>query len=198
MEKIIIASNNAHKIKEFSDMFGKGINVLSLKDVGFTGEVEENGKTFLENALIKAKTVSEFLQKKGISAPVLADDSGLCVEALGGAPGIYSARYCGKHGDDAQNRKKLLADMEGTKDRRAYFMAVIAEYFPDGTYIYGEGRTYGKITESEIGDSGFGYDCLFLSDDLHVTFGEASSEKKNAVSHRGRALADLLKKQKTR
>ena len=125
---------------------------------------------------------------------MLADDSGLCVLALNGAPGIYSARYAGVHGDDAANRKKLLTDMENAVDRRAYFCCVITEYFPDGSYICGEGRTYGKITSEEIGDNGFGYDCLFLSDDLGETFGTAAADKKNAISHRGRAIADLRDK----
>ncbi len=194
MEKIIIASDNAHKIKEFAEMFGDGYEIISLKDAGFIGEIEENGHSFHENSLIKAKAVSEFLQKKGVFAPVLADDSGLCVEALGGEPGIYSARYAGFHGSDAANRKKLLDNMENISDRRAYFCCVITEYFPDGSYIFGEGRTYGVITREEIGDKGFGYDCLFLSDDLGETFGTAPADKKNAVSHRGRALKALLEK----
>jgi len=189
MEKIILASNNNHKIKEFKEIF-LDCEVLALKDIGYTEEIEENGTTFEENSLIKARAVSEFLKKKGIIASVLADDSGLCVEALNGAPGIYSARYSGDH-DFAKNRLKLLRELKGEKNRKAYFNCTLVELYPNNEYIVAEGRVYGTITEEEIGDNSFGYDCLFYSDELQKTFGEASAEEKNKISHRGRAIEKL-------
>jgi XTP/dITP diphosphohydrolase len=126
----------------------------------------------------------------------LADDSGLCVDALGGAPGVYSARYCGYHGSDAENRAVLLKNLQGVKDRSAHFTSAIALVYPDGRELTAEGYTYGRILEEENGDGGFGYDCLFFSEDLEKTFGVASSEEKNGVSHRFRALQAMLKKWK--
>lgn len=187
-DTIIVASGNKNKIREFSELFS-GKKVISQKEAGFSGEAEETGETFFENALIKAKTACEAL-----NLPVVADDSGLCVEALGGAPGVYSARFSGEHGDDEANRKKLLEVMQGEKNRTAYFMSSVVLYFPDGTYIEGVGKTVGKILESEEGENGFGYDCLFFSDDLQKSFGVASAEEKNRVSHRARAIAELKDK----
>lgn len=194
MEKVIIASNNMNKIREFSEMLGKGIQMLSLHDVGFDSEIDENGETFFDNALIKAKTISLFLREKGISAPVYADDSGLSVNALNGAPGVHSARYAGIHGDDKKNRDLLLKNLENITDRSAYFISVIACYYPDDTYVFGVGKTYGRILRREEGSSGFGYDCIFYSDDLKKSFGLATAEEKNAVSHRYRALKDVMTK----
>lgn len=194
MEKIILASNNEHKIKEFSQIFSDK-QVLSLKDIGYENEIEETGKTFLENALIKAKTISKFLKEKGIFASVIADDSGLCVEALNGEPGVYSARYAGEHGNKVENRKKLLKKLEGIKNRKAYFNCTLVKYFPSGMYIVAEGKTYGQIIHEEQGDKSFGYDCLFLSDDLNKVFGLATSEEKNSVSHRNRAIQILISKE---
>ena len=122
---------------------------------------------------------------------VLADDSGLCVDALNGEPGVYSARYAGGHGNNQANRDKLLSNLEG-KDRSAYFCCTIVVMYPDGTYKVFEGKTYGKITTEELGDKSFGYDCIFYSNDLNKTFGEASEEEKNSVSHRARALNQLI------
>lgn len=189
MKKIVLASNNKHKIEEFQQMF-EGYQVLALRDIGFDGDIEENGSTFFENSMIKAKTISEYLKLKNIEASVIADDSGLCVEYLNGEPGIYSARYAEEHNDQA-NRNKLLNKLNGVVDRRAYFNCTLVELFPDGSYITCDGKTYGVITEKEIGDTSFGYDCLFLSDELNKTFGEATQEEKNSVSHRGRAIAEL-------
>lgn len=190
MRKIILASNNAHKIKEFKEMF-VGDEILSLKDIGYYKDIEENGETFLDNALIKAKTVSTYLKSKNIEASVIADDSGLCVNALNGEPGVYSARYAGNH-NDADNRKKLIANLKNKDDKSAYFVCGIVEYFGNDNYIYVEGRTNGVIIEEERGDTSFGYDCIFYSSELNKTFGEASNEEKNSVSHRGRAIS-LLK-----
>jgi len=189
MKKIILASNNKHKIEEFRSIFAD-CEVLALKDIGFNGEIVEDGKTFVENSLIKARTVFMFLKEKGIVASVIADDSGLCVPALNGEPGIHSARYSGDH-DDKANRNKLLKKLLNKKDRTAYFSCTLVELFSESDYIIAEGRTYGTISKEEKGKTDFGYDCLFLSDDLGKTFGEATSEEKNSVSHRGRAIEKL-------
>jgi XTP/dITP diphosphohydrolase len=190
METIILASNNKHKVKEFKEML-KNYNVLTLNDIEFYDDIEENGTTFEENSLIKAKTIHDFLLEKGLNYIVIADDSGLCVDSLNGAPGVYSARYAGEHGNDVDNRAKLQKELEG-KDRNAYFVCTIVVYYPNGNYKTFEGKTYGKITQEEIGNKDFGYDCIFYSKDLSKTFGEASEEEKNSVSHRGRALEKML------
>ncbi len=184
MQKIMVAATgNAGKLKEFRAVL-RDYTVLSEREAGFSGDVEETGSTFAENALIKARAVC---RATGLAA--LADDSGLCVEALGGAPGVYSARYSG--GGDAENRRLLLKNMQGVSNRRAAFVCAIALCFPDGCLITAEGKTEGSILTEERGENGFGYDSLFLSDDLNKSFGEASDEEKNAVSHRGRALRAL-------
>ena len=188
MKKIVLASNNEHKIKEFKEMLG--VEILTLNDIGYLEEIEETGTTFLENALIKASTISAYLKLKGLDYDVLADDSGTCCESLNGAPGIYSARYAGGHDNAKANRCKLIEDLKG-KDNKAYFNCTIVLYHIDGTYEYKEGRTYGRIIDEERGDTSFGYDCIFLSDDLGKTFGEVSSEEKNSVSHRARALEQI-------
>lgn len=188
MKKIVLASNNKHKIKEFNEILC--VEILTLDEINYLEEIEETGTTFLENALIKASTISKYLKDKGLDYDVLADDSGLCCDALNGAPGIYSARYAGEHGNGNLNRNKLIEDLKD-KDKTAYFNSTIVLYHIDGTYEYKEGRTYGKIIEEELGDTSFGYDCIFLSDDLGKTFGEASSEEKNSVSHRARALEQI-------
>lgn len=194
MEKIVLASNNGHKVEEFKKLFGK-YQLLTLSDIGFVDEIEETGKTFFENSFIKAKTVSDFCKKNGIVATVIADDSGLCVNALNGAPGVYTARFGGDH-DPVAGRKHLLEEMKGVKDRSAYFECAIVKMSPDGEYIYAQGKTYGQITEQEIGDKGMTFDRLFMSDDLHKTFAQATLEEKNSVSHRSRALEDLKSKWK--
>jgi XTP/dITP diphosphohydrolase len=185
--KMVVASCNQNKIREFSQLF-TDYEVVSQKELGFDEEVEETGTTFAENALIKARAAA-----KALGVPALADDSGLCVVALGGQPGVYSARYSGDH-DDASNRKKLLCELKGKQDRRAYFQSAIALVYPDGKELLAEGKTYGTILEEERGAGGFGYDCLFLSDDLGKSFGEATAQEKNSVSHRSRALAALREK----
>ena len=194
MKVRVLASNNKHKIKEFKQMFSED-EILSLEDIGYYDEIEEDGSSFLENSLIKAKTVYEFLKNKNISASVIADDSGLCVNSLNGEPGIHSARYSGDH-DDINNRKKLLENLKDKKDRNACFVCLIVEYFSENNYICVEGKTHGYITNEEKGDTSFGYDCLFYSNELNKTFGEASQEEKNKVSHRGRAIIALKNKEK--
>ena len=192
MKTIVVASNNRHKIKEIKEIL-TGYNVLTLNDIGFHDEIIEDGKTFEENALIKARTIHNYLKSKNLNHIVLADDSGLCVDALNGAPGVYSARYAKEHSDDQANRDKLLKELEG-KDRTANFVCNIVLYYPNGEYKTFVGKTEGKITKEEIGNKSFGYDCIFYSNELNKTFGEAKDEEKNVVSHRGRALKEMLKK----
>ena len=186
-ERMVVATGNAHKLKEIAEIFTE-YEVVSQKQLGFDEEVEETGLTFSENALIKARAAA-----KALHCIALADDSGLCVDALGGTPGIYSARYCGYHGDDRQNRLLLLKNMENITERSAHFTSAIALVYPDGKEIVVEGKTYGKILHEEVGDGGFGYDCIFESDDLKKSFGLATPQEKNAVSHRFRALQELRK-----
>ncbi len=183
LTKIAVATGNKGKLKEIKDIF-TGVELVSLGELGFTGEIEETGKSFRENAMIKAGTIAKLY-----NLPTLADDSGLCVDGLNGAPGIYSARFSGE--GEAANRKLLLKRMEHVGDRKAHFECAVCLYLPDGHTYFGEGKTYGKILYEEIGSSGFGYDCLFYSDDLKKSFGLATEEEKNTVSHRFRALQDL-------
>ena len=191
MKKIVLASNNKHKIKEFKEILNT-VELLTLNDIEFFSEIEENGSTFLENALIKASVISKYLKSIGLDYDVLADDSGLCCIGLDLAPGIYSARYSGSHGNDKENRDKLISDLKG-KNNTAYFNCTIVLYHIDGTYEYKKGKTYGKIIDEELGDTSFGYDSIFLSDDLGKTFGQASSAEKNKFSHRSRALEQIKK-----
>lgn len=186
--KFVAATGNLNKMREFKEIFPE-YEIVSAAEAGFLGEVEETGSTFAENALIKARAVC-----RATGFPALADDSGLCVDALNGAPGIYSARYASKFapaGWDKGNRAFLLKNLEGVKDRRAHFCCCIALVYPDGRELLSEGRTEGQILYENRGEGGFGYDSLFLSDDLKITFAEASEEEKNAVSHRGRAMRKL-------
>lgn len=184
-EKLVVATGNAHKLREIAEIFTE-YEVVSQKQMGFNEDVEETGTTFAENALIKARAAANAL-----NLPALADDSGLCVDALNGAPGVYSARYCGKHGDDKANRDLLLKNLKDVDNRRAHFTSAIALVYPDGKEIVVEGKTYGNILTEEQGDGGFGYDCIFESEDLRKSFGLATAEEKNSVSHRFRGLQAL-------
>ena len=189
MKKIVLASNNIHKIKEFREILDN-VEILTLSDIGYLEEIEETGSTFLENALIKASTVSNYLKSKNLDYDVLADDSGLCCLGIDLGPGVYSARYAGEHVKPKDNRDKLIKELKD-KDKTAYFICTIVLYHIDGTYEYREGKTYGKIIDEEKGDTSFGYDAIFLSDELNKTFGESSSDEKNSVSHRARALEQI-------
>lgn len=194
LETLVVATGNKHKLQEIQAIF-KDVRVVSAREAGYTGDPEETGATFEENAIIKARAAAEVL-----NLPALADDSGLCVAALGGAPGIYSARYAGGHGDDKKNREKLLAELGDEKNRAAYFRSAAALCFPQsmgGKTVTATGDTHGRILTREEGENGFGYDCLFYSDDLCKSFGVASAEEKNAVSHRFRALTALKEKLKS-
>ena len=184
--KIVVASGNAHKIDEIKNIL-TGFDIVSMREMGFDGEIVEDGSTFKENALIKAKFIAE-----KFNLPALADDSGLCVDALDGAPSVYSARYSG--GGDSENRKLLLKNLQGADDRTARFKSAVCLYYPDGKVLFGEGECVGRILFEDTGCGGFGYDPLFFSDDLKKSFGEATAEEKNRVSHRFRALCDLKNK----
>ncbi len=185
---LVIATGNNGKLEEFrdilSDKFG---NMFSMRQIGITEEIDENGETLEENALIKARYV-----KARTPMAVLADDTGLCVRALGGLPGVHTARFAFDGATHAQNRRFLLEKMRGAADRSAVFKTVLALILPDGTIITAKGETAGKITETERGERGFGYDSVFFSDDLQKTFAEGSLEEKDAVSHRARAIRALL------
>lgn len=189
---IVLATNNKHKIEEISSIM-KGYDIMTMSAVGFTDDIEENGTTFYENALIKAKAVYEFLKNKNKDYIVVSDDSGLCVEALDGRPGIYSARYCGEHDNEA-NRKKLLSEMKDKRNRKAYFNCAMVAVLPDGKTLEAEGRTYGEITTEEKGENGFGFDCLFYYHPFKKTLAEVSAEEKNSVSHRSKACHALFEK----
>ena len=179
MKKIVLASSNQHKVKEFHEILNN-YEILSLKDIGFLDDIEETG------------TVSEFLKDKGLDYDVVADDSGCCCNALNGEPGIYSARYAGDH-DFQKNRDLVREKLRKKKDKSAYFNCTIVLYHIDGTYESFDGKTTGVIIDEEKGSKEFGYDCIFLSDDLGKTFGEATAEEKNSVSHRKRAIEKLKK-----
>lgn len=182
---LVIASGNKHKIKEIAGMFPT-LNVVGCYEMGFKGDVVEDGKTFYDNALIKAKTISEALKM-----PVLSDDSGICVKALNEAPGIYSARYAGD-GIDEHNNQLLLKNMQGVLDRSAKFVCCIV-YYDNGKILSATGETHGYILDKEYGEHGFGYDPLFYSKDLEKCFGLASPEEKDRVSHRFRAVEGIKK-----
>ena len=188
--KIVLASRNKHKIEEWNATLGKyvdGIELLSLDEVGITEDIEENGTTFEENALIKARAAA----KSGYIS--IGEDSGLWVNALQGEPGIYSARYAGVHGDDRANNELLLTKLKGQSDRSAKFVCAIALVDPKNpeAHVCVEGETAGVILEKYAGDGGFGYDPLFLYEPMGKTFAEMSGAEKNAVSHRGQAIAHL-------
>ncbi len=190
--ELAIATNNAHKLTEIRAILGGCFDRLySLEELGIDVEIEETGKTLRENALIKARAI---VKLSGL--PSLADDTGLMVDALDGAPGVYSARYAGEEHDDAANRALLLKNLDGVKDRLAHFCTAVALCYPDGREIVAEGRVDGSILYAERGERGFGYDSLFFCDDLQKSFAEATAEEKNSVSHRSRALHNLLDKLK--
>lgn len=185
--KIAIATNNPNKLREIRAILGGFFDeALSLADLGIDIDIEETGTTLTENALIKARTIRDLT-----GLPALADDSGLMVDALGGAPGVYSARYAGEEHDDKKNNALLLKNLEG-KPRDAKFCSVIALCYPDGRELTAEGSVRGVILEEERGTGGFGYDPLFFSPELGKTFAEATPEQKNSVSHRSRALRAML------
>ena len=181
MNALIVATHNDNKLREIGQILPGW--EISGEDAG----VEETGATFAENALLKARAVAA----RHPGAWVLADDSGLAVDALGGAPGVRSARYAGRDGDTPANNALLLKNLTGVTDRRAHFACAIALIAPDGTVRHFEGRCDGHIAEAPSGNGGFGYDPLFIPDGHNRSFAELAPAAKNAISHRGRALAAL-------
>ncbi len=186
-KEIIIASRNQGKIKEFKELLsGFPINIKGLSELPPIPEPVEDGKTFEENAYKKALHVARI-----IGLPALADDSGLVVEALNGAPGIYSARYAGENATDEENNMKLLKEMDGISNRRAIFVCVISIAVPSGPALTYEGKCEGEITLYPMGENGFGYDPLFYYPPLKKTFAQMSPQEKNMVSHRAQAMNQL-------
>ena len=184
--EIVIASKNLGKIAEFKRILGEvGISIIT--DIEFP-DVDESGSTFEENALLKAHAISRYT-----NLPVLADDSGLAVDYLGGAPGIFSARWSGVHGDDGANIKRLLEDLNGValENRGAKFIAVLALVRPDGEELLVRGELRGKIRNQPVGVNGFGYDPIFEPENSNRTLGEMSAAEKDAISHRSKALSEL-------
>ena len=182
--KMVLASKNAHKLEEMRDILSQlGIEVVLESDVGVDVEVEETGTTFEENAFLKAHAV---MQASGL--PAIADDSGLCVDALQGAPGVYSARYGGEGLDDVGRYRLLLENMRGQLDRRCRFVSAICCCFPNGDKVEARGECPGTLAYAPKGTGGFGYDPIFFLPSLKKTFSELTAQEKNAISHRGNAL----------
>ncbi|MHA5221403.1 XTP/dITP diphosphatase [Dysosmobacter sp. Phy] len=191
--KFILATHNPGKLREMSDFLSHlGVEVVSPADMGITVEVEETGTTFAENAMLKAKAICA-----ASGLPAIADDSGLCVDALNGGPGVYSARYGGEGLDDRGRYMLLLNSLRGQTTRAAHFACAIACAFPDGKTLTAEGRCDGAIAFAPLGEGGFGYDPVFLVPEKGKTFGQLTAEEKSAISHRGRALRDFSAKLET-
>ena len=199
----VIATASAGKIRDFAHILGTDhYEFKTLKDIGFDEEIIENGNSFAENAIIKSSTTARWLAKRNIEATVLADDSGLEVFALDGAPGIYSARYSGIHGADNSNNTLLLKNLTGITDRKARYFCALAyqtvtlngngEFVVIEPQIF-EGESRGNINYAPVGDMGFGYDPLFVPDGETRTFAQMELEEKKAISHRGNAIRALKK-----
>jgi len=191
--KFVLATNNPKKLTEMAAILsGLNVEVVSPKDLGIHIEVEESGTTFAENAMLKAKAICE-----AAGLPAIADDSGLCVDALNGGPGVYSARYGGEGLDDKGRYMLLLSSLRGQTTRAAHFACAIACVFPDGKTLTAEGRCDGTIAFAPMGEGGFGYDPVFFLPEYRKTFGQLTAEEKETVSHRGRALREFVQKLET-
>ncbi|MBQ7095298.1 MAG: RdgB/HAM1 family non-canonical purine NTP pyrophosphatase [Clostridia bacterium] len=191
-KKFVIATNNPHKVVEFKKILEPlGINCISLKEAGIVCDAEENGITFAENAKIKAQAVFDLC-----GLPSVADDSGICVDALNGAPGVFSARYGGEGYDDEGRMYLLLKNMEGEENRAAHFTSAICCVLNEQTTIEAEGYIFGTLTHEPRGTNGFGYDPIFLPDGYEITTAEMEGEQKNSISHRGNALRVFVEKLK--
>lgn len=193
--KLLIASNNKGKLREIKEILGGFYEqIVTPAELGLTLDVEETGQTFLDNARLKAHAFA-----KAAHMDALADDSGLCVDALDGAPGVYSARYAGNHGDDAANNALLLKNMEHVADgqRGARFVCCVVLASPDGTELCAEGDSAGEILRAPQGTGGFGYDPLFYVPRFQRTYAELTAEEKNGISHRAQALSKLKRKWET-
>ncbi|MBO5976725.1 MAG: RdgB/HAM1 family non-canonical purine NTP pyrophosphatase [Oscillospiraceae bacterium] len=189
--KIILASNNKGKLREMRELLADlGIEVLSQKEAGFNIEVEETGTTFEENSYLKASAITAL---SGL--PAVADDSGLMVDALGGEPGVYSARYTGNPEDsDVDRYMYLLKKMEGVTDRRAKFVSAVCCTFPNGNVIRTRGECHGNILHAPVGEHGFGYDPIFGPECSEGSMAQLTDEEKNAISHRGKAVREFIEK----
>lgn len=188
--KFVLATHNPGKLREMSAILSQfGVEVVSPRDLGITVDVEETGTTFAENAMLKARAICD-----AADLPAIADDSGLCVDALNGAPGVYSARYGGEGLDDKGRYTLLLNNLRGQTTRAAHFSCAIACAFPNGDELTAEGRCDGTIAFAPMGEGGFGYDPVFFVPEKAKTFGQLTAEEKIAISHRGRALADFVEK----
>ena len=184
--RVIIATNNQNKVREIKSVFNnKNIEFKTLHEIGCDDEIVEDGNTFSENAIIKAKYIS-----KKYNCIAISDDSGLEVEALSGAPGIYSARYAGTH-NDSDNNELLIKNLKGIKNRKANYTCSICVYYPNDEYVISEGKVYGTIIDEARGENGFGYDPHFFIEEFNKTFAEVSLDKKNTISHRAKALRGL-------
>lgn len=187
--KFVLATQNQKKLREMSDILsGFGVEVVTPKSLGIDLEVEETGTTFAENAMLKAKAICE-----AANLPAIADDSGLCVDALAGAPGVYSARYGGEGLDDVGRYRLLLENLRGQTTRTAHFACAIACAFPNGDTLTAEGKVEGTIAYAPMGEGGFGYDPIFFYPPLRKTFGQLTAEEKHGISHRGKALEVFVK-----
>ena len=190
--KLVLASKNQKKLRELREILSEqGVEVVTEADVGVDVDVEETGATFEENAFLKAHAVME-----ASGLPAVADDSGLCVDALNGAPGIYSARYGGPGLDDAGRYRLLLENMRGQLDRRCRFVSAICCCFPNGDKVEARGECPGTLAYAPKGEDGFGYDPIFFLPEQKKTFAQLTPEEKNAISHRGRALAAFAERLK--
>lgn len=183
--ELVIATNNKGKMREIAAIL-QGVELLSLKDIGFTADIPEPYDTFEENAHTKAATVHAFCGKN-----VFADDSGICANALGGAPGVFSARYAGHDTDDERNLQKLLTELKGKEDKTAYYKAVICLIWEDRVYYF-EGECHGHIIEQPRGEGGFGYDPIFVPQGHEQTFAELDPALKNEISHRGKVVRKMV------
>ena len=192
--KLVFASNNAHKLEEVCKIL-PDIEIVSLREVGFHSDIDETGTTLEENSHLKAQTIWDWLVEQDLSASydgVFADDTGLEIDALHGAPGVYSARWAGEPANDANNRAKALSELDGIANRAAHFRTVIT-WIGHGVDIQVDGAVYGIIAMAEEGEGGFGYDALFIPQGYDDTFATLPASVKNSISHRGRALEALKK-----
>lgn len=191
--KMVLASQNAHKLVEMGHILGEyGVELVLQSQLGLHIDVEETGTTFEENSLLKARAVME-----ASGMPAIADDSGLCVDALNGAPGVYSARYGGEGLDDTGRYRLLLENLRGQMDRRGKFVSVVTACFPNGDVLTARGECPGAIAYAPQGDNGFGYDPVFFVPELRKTFAQLTEEEKNRISHRGNALKEFKMKLET-
>ena len=191
MIKVIFATGNKGKLREIKEILGEGYEVITMKEAGFTGEIKEDGTTFAENAEIKVRTVRDAGYTGEI---IMADDSGLVVDALGGEPGVYSARYMGEDTSYEIKNRNIIERVAGASDRSGRFICDMCAALPDGSIIHTEGAMPGEIALDPAGEGGFGYDPILFLPEYGKTSAELSEEEKNAISHRGKALRAMKEK----